>query len=289
MEPNWTKVDFKNPSGREATTGDQLRSVHEALARDLSISLSAFLRGSVTASYASGSDVLFSDFLKDDAPCCFGLVMIRPQHCRLLLQVEYSVLFPIVGIALGAKPGSFTSPERKPTEIELQVVNLLFRLLLSDAYRAWAVPLKTQLETVTLEVEPRPARTFAATDQVFVARFSLSIGEHAGQFSLIVPATLFGAVMAQDDAIGQPRQESGGSPDTTIELMMPAKVALDVWLDGSQMRLGDLMQLSEGQLVKLDHPVERKAVCTLNGTSGFTGQIVSTGARRAFMLDDLAG
>jgi flagellar motor switch protein FliM len=289
MEPNWTKVDFKNPSGQQAATGDGLRSAHEALARDLSISLSAFLQSSVTAGYVSALDMLFSDFMKDKAPSCFGLAMIRPQQCRLLLQVEYSVLFPIVGIALGAKLGSFTSPERKPTEIELQVVGLLFRLLLSDAYRAWAVPLKTQLETVTLEVEQRPARTFAATDQVFVTRFSLSIGEHTGQFSLAVPVTLFGGAMAQDDAIGQHQPESGGSPETTLELMMPANVALDVWLDGAQMRLGDLMQLSEGQIVKLDHPVERKAVCTLNGTAGFTGQIVSTGARRAFMLDDFAG
>ena len=145
MESNWTKVDFKNHSGRQAATGDGLRSAHEALARDLSISLSAFLRSSVTASYTGARDVLFSDFMKDEAPSGFGLALIRPQHCRLLVQVEYSVLFPIVGIALGAKLGSFTSPERKPTEIELQVVNLLFRMLLAVAYRAWDTTLKTQL------------------------------------------------------------------------------------------------------------------------------------------------
>ncbi len=197
-------------------------------------------------------------------------------------------MFPIIGIALGAKPGSFNSPERKPTEIELQVVNLLFRLLISDAYRAWAVPLKSQLETVSLEMEQRPARAFAPTDQVFVARFSIGLGDHSGAFSLVVPATLFGSALAQDDMLSQPQSDAGGSPDETMELMMPAKIRIDVWLDGSEMRLGDLMQLTEGQIVKLDHPVEKKAVCTLNGVSGFTGQIVTTGTRRAFMLDDSA-
>ena len=289
MEPNWTKVDFKNPSGRLTAPEDRLRNVHEALTRDLSISLSAFLRSSVTGSYAGCREVLFSEAMQDPAPSCFGLALVRPQHCRLLLQVEYSVLFPIVGIALGAKPGSFLSPERKPTEIEFQVVNLLFRLLLSDAYRAWAVPLKGPLETVTLEVEERPARTFAATDPVLVTSFGLSMGEHTGQFSLIAPAMLFAGVLAQDDAASAPQPESPGSPHAIIELMQPANVSLDVWLDGARMRLGDLLQLAEGQIVKLDHPVERKAVCTLNGKAGFTGQIVSTGARRAFMLEDFAG
>jgi flagellar motor switch protein FliM len=289
MEPNWTKVDFKNPPGQQAGFGDRLRGAQETMARDLSISLSAFLRCSVTAGYSSGREMLFSDYMKDEVPSCFGLALIRPQQCRLLLQVEYSVLFPIVGIALGAKPGTFTSPERKPTEIELQVVNLLFRMLLSDAYRAWAAPLKAPLETVALEIEPRPARTFAATDPIFASRFTLSMGEHTGTFSLVAPAMLFAGPMAQDDVISQPPANSGGSPDATVELMMPASVSLDVWLDGSQMRLGDLLQLSEGQIVKLDHPVERQAVCTLNGKAGFTGQIVSTGARRAFMLEDAAG
>jgi flagellar motor switch protein FliM len=289
MEPTWTKVDFTKLSGQQAATGDRLRGAHEALARDLSISLSSFLRTSVSGSYSSGRDMLFSEFMKDETASGFGLAIVRPQQCRLLLRVDYSVLFPIIGIALGAKPGSFTSPERKPTEIELQVVNLLFRLLISDAYRAWAVPLKSQLETVSLEMEQRPARAFAATDQVFVARFNISLGDHTGHFSLVVPATLFGSALAQDDVMSQPQSDSGGSPDETLELMLPAKVRIDVWLDGAEMRLGDLMQLAEGQIVKLDHPVERKAVCTLNGVKGFTGQIVTTGARRAFMLDDLVG
>lgn len=288
MEPNWTKVDFKNHSGRMAVSGDRLRAAQESLARDLSISLSAFLRTTVTAKFAGAREMLFSNFLKNESPSCFGLVLVRPQQCRLLLQVEYSVLFPVMGTALGAKAGSFISLERKPTEIELQVVNLLFRMLLAEAFRAWAAPLKTQLETVTLEIEPRPSRTFPSTDQVFVSRFDLAMGEHSGQFSIAAPAAMFSSGMEEDDAVVQQRQESGGAEEA-IELMGPANVSLDVWLDGCQMRLGDLLQLSEGQIVKLDHPVERKAVCTLNGSSGFKGQVVSTGARRAFMLEEIRG
>ena len=287
MEQNWTKVDFKNAQ-QQAVTDDRLRLAQEAMARDLSISLSTFLRGSVTASYLQGGEMLFSDFMKNDAPSCFGLALIRPQQHRLLLQVEYSILFPMIGIALGAKAGRFESPQRKPTEIELQVVKLFFRLLLSEAYRAWAVPLKTQMDTVTLEIERTPGRSFAATDPVFVARFGLTVAEQTGQFSLVAPVSLFAALGAEEitDHVQKPESSSA---DTTLELMMQANVSLDVWLDGSHMRLGDLLQLREGQIVKLDHPVERKAVCTLNGKKSFAGQIVSTGTRRAFMTEDFAG
>ena len=70
-----------------------------------------------------------------------------------------------------------------------------------------------------------------------------------------------------------------------MELLLGGQVAIQVWLDGSEMRLGDLLELREGQIVRLDHPVERMAVCTLNGVSGFSGQIVSTGQRRAFQVE----
>lgn len=288
METEWTKVDFRNPAGRNAGPGDRFQGAHEALARDLSISLSAFLRSAVTVSYAGCTETIFGDFLKDPLPCCSGLALVRPLQCRLLLQAEYATLFPIVGIALGAKPGKFESPERKPTEIELQVVNLVFRLVLSEAYRAWAAPLKTQLDTVSLEIEPRPARVFAGTDAIFVTSFKVTIGEHNGKFSLVAPAALFASALAEDLAPIHENAASGASPEAILELLMPAKVSFQVWLDGSQMRLGDLLQLAEGQIVKLDHPVERKAVGTLNGKTHFSGQIVSTGVRRAFMLEDHA-
>ncbi len=71
-----------------------------------------------------------------------------------------------------------------------------------------------------------------------------------------------------------------------MELLLGGQVAIDVWLDGSDMRLGDLLRLCEGQIVRLDHPVERRAVCTLNGVTSFSGQIVSTGQRRAFQVED---
>jgi len=288
MEPTWTKVDLRNLSSAKGALADRWRGVHEGLARDLSLNLSAFLRTSVGAGFADCGEVQFSDLLKDAAPSSFCVALAKPKQCKLLLQVEYAALFPIIGIALGAKPGSFASPERKPTDIELQVVNLVFRLILTEAYRAWAVPLKTQLETVSIEIEPRPSRTFAATDPVFFARLALTVGDNTGHVSLIAPAGIFSAALAEDDAADNQKPEVAASPDKALDLLMPAKIAVEVWLDGSEMRLGDLLQLAEGQIVKLDHPVERRAVCTLNGNASFSGQIVSTGAHRAFMLDDQA-
>ena len=285
MESEVTNVDFRNLSGRQAEIAERLRSAHDAFARDLSLGLSAFLRTGIAITYSQCEEMLFGDFLKGRAPSCCGVAVVRPQQFRLLLDAEYAALFPMIGIALGAKPGKFASPDRKPTEIELQLVNLIFKLVVSEVYRAWAAPLRTQFETAALDVEPAPVRSFAATETVLVTRFRAAVGEHAGQLSLVAPGAVFTPALAEE-SVAVPSTAPCGSPDAVLELLLAASVSMDVWLDGSEMRLGDLLQLSEGQIVKLDHPVERKAVATLNGRTYFGGQIVSTGTQRAFMLDE---
>jgi flagellar motor switch protein FliM len=286
MESNWIKADFRSQGLLHGASSDLLRSTNEVLARELGLSLSAFLRCSVTAKYLSGEELAFGDLRQDAvASSCVGTALVRPGEGKLRIGLEHSVLFPLVGLALGAKAGSFTAPGRKPTDIESQVVGILFRLMLSEVFRGWAPIVKMQLETAALEIDRSQGRTFHGTDAVFVAAFEIALGEQVGRLSIVVPLELFANAAAEEAIDGDRQNASGASNDATIQLMLPAKVSVDVWLDGSQMVLRDLLNLREGQVVKLDHPVERKAVCTLNGTSGFTGQIVSTGTRRAFMVE----
>jgi flagellar motor switch protein FliM len=159
-------------------------------------------------------------------------------------------------------------------------------MILSDAYRSWATLMETPLETLTLEFEPAPSRILPATEPVFAARFDLAAGEQTGQLTFLVPPDLFSTVMAEEDPVPAETAETRVSVEATLELLLGGQVAMQVWLDGAEMRLGDLLRLREGQIVRLDHPVERRAVCTLNGVSRFSGQIVSTGQRRAFQLEE---
>jgi len=283
MDANWTKVDFQAQSKQDGLS-ELLQPTHEVFARELGLSLSAFLRCSVSVTCNDASEVSYGELQTGEQPACFASVVMGPEQRGLIVELKHSVLFPFVGIALGAKSGSFVIPERRPTDIELQIVNILFRLVLSEVYRHWSPLVKVQLETMKLEIEHSSPKAFQQTDPVLQIQFDVTVGEHTGQLSFVVAPALFAALI---ESKVPPATISAGSPETTLQMMLPAKVAVDVWLDGSQMRLRDLLQLRAGQVIKLDHPVERKAVCTFNGRLGFNGQIVSTGERRAFMIDEI--
>jgi flagellar motor switch protein FliM len=287
MEANFTKAEFRASSKLEGVPGELVRLANEALARELSISLSAYLRTTVGAALKSGGEIAYGEFPMADGQACFGLALVRPNDRKLIVVAEYSILLPLVGIALGAKAGSFSVADRKPTEIELQVAGLLYRMMLADAYRSWSTLMKTPLETVTLEFEPAPSRILPPTDPVFAARFELALGEQTGHMTFLVPPDLF-ATLVEEERQPVEKPESGVSVEATLDLMLASEVAMEVWLDGSDMRLADLLRLREGQILRLNHPVDRIVTCTLNGVSGFSGQIVSTGQRRAFQVDETA-
>ena len=285
MESNWTKAEFKTKGKLQGIPGDLVRLANETLARDLTTSLSAFLRTSITANYLDGGEMPYGEFPVNEIQS-FGLALVRPDERKLVVVMQHSVLLPLIGIALGAKPGAFGSDERKPTEIELQVVSLLYRLILSDAYRNWASLTPVPLETITLEFDPAPARILPVTDPVFAARFEVTVGEQTGQLTLLTPPDLFATVLTENEEPAQHEKPDDAAIEATLDILMDGRVSVSVWLDGAQMRLGDLLRLQEGQIVRLDHPVERRAVCALNGQTSFSGQIVSTGQRRAFQVDD---
>lgn len=289
MDSNWTKADFKNLGKLQGESSHLTQLAHEALARELSVSLSAFLRSSFKVAYGEAKEGLFADLSLSGRPSCFGLALLGPNERKLLVELENSAIFPLLGFALGAKGGSFASPERKPTEIELQVVHLLLRRIVPEACRAWSTLVKTPLEIVTLEIEPAPERIFAASEPVVTVQFQLTAEQPLGLLRLIAPLDLFSRVTEESGACRNEPAPSGVSIENTLELMLPVKVSVDVWLDTCQMLLRDLLQLREGQIVKLDHPVERKVSCTLNGRRGYSGQVVSTGAHRAFLIEEFSG
>ena len=283
MDTTWTRANLASSRKCGALT-DVVRPTHEVLGRELALSLSAFLRTTIAVEYKDGTERSFEGRQCGESPRSAGTAIVRPLDQPVLVELEHSILYPLIGIALGAKPGSFTSPDRKPTDLELQVVNIIFRLVLSEAYRAWEPLLKQHLETATLDLDQAGSKAFQATAPVFVGRFELKLGENVGCLGLVTRPAFFAKAMAEEPAQVEASPER--SSDKALDLLLPANVSLDVWLDGSQMSLQDLLQLREGQVVTLDHPVERKAVCTLNGKPGFSGQIVSTGLRRGFLVDD---
>jgi flagellar motor switch protein FliM len=70
-----------------------------------------------------------------------------------------------------------------------------------------------------------------------------------------------------------------------LKLLREAMVSLEGLLDGPAISVRDLLRLEEGQVLTFDFPVGKPIGLLANGTRKFSVQAVTTGRRRACLVE----
>lgn len=261
-----------------------LATVHGTFARELTTQLSAYLRASVTVKYVGLEEYTFAQFLTARKVCsCAASIKASPLDSNLILDLEPSVLFTLVELLLGGKAAARAACDRPPTEIEKQVLALAMKSITAQLERTLSTVSEVSLQFGAIEADAQLRRLLAPSDAVVVVRLEVSMGEQAGSLTVLIPT------QAAEILLGS----AAPSPAEGVEIsealrvsrnLMDASVRFDVWLEGVSLELRDLVQLREGYVIKFDYPTERSLQSSLNGVNGFPGQVVSTGRKRAFLI-----
>ena len=94
--------DFKRPErvGKEQMRA--LQSLHEGFGRNFGAALSALLRSIVEVKLTSVDQLTYSEFVFSlENPTCFNLLTAKPLDGNLVLDINPSILYPIINRLLG--------------------------------------------------------------------------------------------------------------------------------------------------------------------------------------------
>jgi flagellar motor switch protein FliM len=78
---------------------------------------------------------------------------------------------------------------------------------------------------------------------------------------------------------------NAGEQVRILRMLREGSLTLEARLEGPTLTVEDLLGLSEGHLLTFDYPVERPVELLVNGTHKFVGQMVSTGRKRACVVE----
>ena len=109
--------DFKRPERVGKEQMRSLQTMHEAFGRNFGASLSALLRTIVELKLTSVDQLTYSEFVFSlENPTCFNLINAAPLEGQLILDINLSLLFPIIDRLLGRRqrPGHRRSAGRSP-------------------------------------------------------------------------------------------------------------------------------------------------------------------------------
>ena len=269
-----TAYDFKRPErvGKEQMRA--LQTLHEGFGRNFGAALSALLRSIVEVKLTSVDQLTYSEFVFSlENPTCFNLVKAEPLEGNLILDINPSILYPIIDRLLGG--GRETGPlARRPlTEIELRLVSRITGLFLGELHHAWENVLDLQLEVVQVESNPQLVQIVPPNEVVVLISFELTLGDIRGMMNLCIPYNSIERISSKLSAntwsaYGR-RQATPESIEQISGTVSTSLVELNARLARTRISAGDLVGLRVGDIITPQKDVGSPLVVSVEGHPKF--------------------
>jgi flagellar motor switch protein FliM len=282
------RFDFRRLDRIAKTQLRAIHLLHDTFVRNLGSSLSAYLRSYLTVSLVSVEQLSYAEFLEGlPSPTCITSLGLRPYEGNAVLELNPSIIFPILEMLLGGNGKSPAVLQREITEIEQNVLDGLFRIILNDLKEAWKGVTAIDFNIEAMEKEPQLLQVLAPNEAVVAVGVEMRTGDSTGMMNMAMPAIVI-KMMRQnfEQQWSVRRAESSESEQERMQRVLEgAIVEMDSRLEGASLTIEDFLNLHEGDLLEFDHPLERSLDGIVNGKFKFKGQVVSLGHKKAFRID----
>ncbi len=264
---------------------EQMRSIstlHENFARDLTHSLGAYLRIVFAASLVSAEHLTYSEFLQRIPEVTYlSSVKLAPAGAIALLQLDFSVAFPLIDVLLGGE-GASAPPSREITEIEEQILETIMRIICRELEKAWsAFALEFQFER---RQRPDQVRHLMPSEEKTLSlSFEITLAESRGMLNFVVPAVVSNTLLRKISA-GWTAAKRRVLPESERRLrarLLDCPFRVELGMPSADFPLRDLVGLKPGDLAVLRCGFEKPGALLVAGQQMFTAVIARRGPARA--------
>jgi flagellar motor switch protein FliM len=287
--PN-SRFDFRRPDRISKAQLRAIHNLHETFARNLGASLSAYLRAYLTASIVNVKQLAYNEFSAGLAsPTCLLSLGLQPYEGNAVMELNPSLIFPMIELLLGGSGRQPVTLTREITEIELKLLQSLFRIMLQDLQSAWKTVVNLEFAIEAVETETQSFRVLAPQEAVVAIGIEMRIGEVSGMMNLAIPSVILKMMRQKFDQQWMARKvETGPAKRAEIfKKLRSGTVRLEASMGAPSISIRDLVLLEAGDVLIVDHPAKSSIALTVNGMRKYQGRVISVGGKTAFAVESL--
>ena len=283
-----TNYDFHRA---DRISQDQMRSIHlmhEYFGRNFASSLSAYLRNFVDVNLVNLEQESYSAFLKNiPDPTMFSSIGMRPLDDNLALEMNPSVVFPMIDLILGG-PGLAPSENRTLTEIEMNIIDGVLRLAMRDLRTAWNPVIDLDLYLEDKGTKAQMFQIVSPAEAVIAIQLELKIGENSGMMNICIPSRVLKQLRSKFDQQWNVRRQKtyGHEEKRIIDLMKQVPIPLTSEIRNSILTVDDLLKVSVGDVIELKERIEDPIYLCAGGIPKYKGRIILRRGKKAFEILD---
>jgi len=266
--------NFRRPDKFSKDNLRALRDIHREFSKAISLILSGYLRMRVEIEIVSVDQLTYEEFVRSmPSPISVGVFEFEPLSGQILLGISFEVISCIVNRMLGGI-GAIDPQSRELTDIEKALAKKVINIIIKSLEDSWNAIVPVTGKFISLDDNYQSIQVATAGEIVALLTFEVQIGgKHFGLFSICFPYPVLETVLTHLST--QHIFQTKGLVATNDERMkMISKLNLSladvrVQFGTCSITLDDFMQLSEGDIIKLDNKIQDDLIVKVNGEKKF--------------------
>lgn len=268
-----------------------LEIIHDRFVRLFRLTLSNALRKVVDISVRSTELIKFGEFLKTlPVPSSLNLFRMNPLRGNAIMVMETRLVFTLIDLFFGGTGELEVKAEgRDFTEIEQRMIKRVVMSALEDLQTSWRPVFPLQVSYQRNEVNPQFVAIVPHSEIVVVVTFDVEIGRAPMSITLCVPYSMIEPIRGKLNAGFQSEQDEKDNTwsNRFKKNLDHTKVDVVVELGQLMLTVKDFLNLQTGEILMLNHEVDKPLSILVNGILKFDGYQGSYKGHKAVQLNEL--
>lgn len=241
---------------------DQLRSltrIFENYARLLTTHFSAQLRTLVQVSVASVDQLPYEEFISSiPKKTILNIFRAMPLEGRMVMEVNPNISYAMLDRVLGGQ-GISSNNVSNLTEIETMIMERTFKRAIDQLTEAFKSIVPIVPEVDLLETNSQFMQIVSPNETVAVISLNTKIGEVTGMMNLCLPHLVLEPIIPKLTAhhwfASQKKERATIEIESLRSRVNKTKLPISVDLGTSSISVNDFLQLSKGDVIRLNETV----------------------------------
>ena len=253
--------NFRRPDKFSKEHLRALQDIHRDFVRQLALTLTAYLRMDVEMDIISVDQLTYDEYVCS-MPAHFqnGIFKLNPLSGEISLGLSSEVLMVILDRMLGGD-GSNNDFNRDLTQIEEALTKKIIEKIIKTLENSWCSVLPVKAEFTSLDNGYHVVPITTSGEIVALISFEIRLGsKNFGLINLCFPY-IFQHTNVVSNEIGR---------NEILTKINPALLDLSVILGTTNILINDVLELKEGDVIKLDEKIDEKLFVLINNKKKFT-------------------
>jgi len=252
-DKSYAIYDFKKPNRISAEQMKAFSALHDKMLRTTISELSAMLRKIVDVKLYSIEQMTYGEFiLSIPQITSLNTLSIKPLEGRIVMECNPAISHKIIAHLLGNGESSLTdSTEKELTEIELQVFNHFYQLIMKNLKKAWDDVSTINLKTESMDTNANAIQIISDHEIVLLVVFEITIDDESGFLSICYPISYIESLLniIVEKIFAEAKNRKISKQKDINALISGAQMKIDVMLAETEMDIKELLQLQKDDVI----------------------------------------